>query len=208
MRNRIVLLITVIVIIVVAGIFYMQKSAGTKQQATVTPPQQQISPTATPNPSGAIVSPGNPVTYCTPQNLQAFVTLNPGAGNIYGTFTLKNISKLPCRILGGNFIAAEYDKTAVKNITVSHTGQTQPQPFIVGPDQTIYSQVHYPNGPQCQSEGLNQTEVTFTYPISPANTVAFENQEGKTAQIVQTCKSPTDMTEIRIWNMADKPIIQ
>lgn len=151
-------------------------------------------------------SPTTSVGYCSPQDLDAAVHFSPGAGNVYGTFTLKNMSPHTCYLLGGSFISAHYDTSTVKNITITHVGQTQPAPFILSPNQTLYSQVHYPNGPQCQSVGLNNTAVLFTYQISSTDTVTFKNENGSTQQQIHTCTSPTDQTEIQIWNMSTSPI--
>ena len=178
----------VLVILVVVGAFFYLRMGQSKS--------------LTPIPS---VSPTDSGPYCSPGDLQSLVELGAGAGNVYGTLTLKNISQDTCEVLGGDFVVADYD-SSVKNITITHIGQTQAQPFVLAPGQTIYSQVHYPNGPQCQSIGLNQTNVTFTYQISPTDTVSFKNQQGGAQQILQTCKSPNDRTEIQIWNMANHPI--
>jgi hypothetical protein len=151
------------------------------------------------------VTPTGKGNYCTSDELEALIALSPAAGNVYGTLTLKNVSSAECEVLGGKFVTADYD-SSIKNIAVTHIGQTQEKPFILSPGQTIYSQVHYPNGPQCQSVGLNQTRVTFSYQVSPTDAVSFKNSQGGTQQIVQSCLSPDDMTEIQIWNMANQPI--
>ena len=209
--KRDIILIGIVVLILLGGIgyFYLQNSASTRQQipASLTPTTQQPSPSISQTSGRATLSPSNEAVYCRSQNLQASLNLSPGAGNVYGTFMVKNISQGTCQVQGGEFILAKYDTNTVKNITVTHVGQTQKPPFILSPGETIYSQVHYPNGPQCQSIGLNTTGITFSYQISLTNTIAFKNQEGNTEEIpVHTCKSPTDMTEIQIWNMATQPI--
>ncbi|HSW88637.1 MAG TPA: DUF4232 domain-containing protein [Candidatus Saccharimonadales bacterium] len=159
--------------------------------------------------NGNLIEVGSPViavtnSDCKPHDLEANLDLSPGAGNVFGTFTLKNISANTCQVLGGSFINAKYNQS-ITNITVAHVGQTQPQPFTLAPNQTIYSQVHYPNGPQCSS-GVKTTKVTFIYNISPANIVTFKNTNGEAAQDVQTCTSASDITQIQIWNMATAPI--
>lgn len=193
--------IIVIILLIGAGFLFTRKTNNIVTSPQPSPTSAVTNPISTPSPSIT-----NTTTFCTPQNVQAGLTLSPGAGNVYGTFTLKNISSSTCQIIGGSFISPQYDTSTVKNITITDTGQTQSQPFDLAPNQSIYSQVHYPNGPQCQSVGLNQTPVTFSYKISPTDSVSFKTPDGKTQQIVQTCKSPTDMTEIQIWNMSTKPI--
>lgn len=209
MKKQGIFLLSVIIIVLLGGLgyFYIQNSTKISIPSKIshppTPTNQQTSPTVS---SKGHSSPAPVASYCTPQNLQASVNLSPGAGNIYGTFTLKNISHQTCQVLGGNFISVVYDTNTVKNITVTHIGQTQSLPFTLSPNQELYSQVHYPNGPQCNSIGINVTNITFTYKVSPTDTVTFKNQNGNVEQGVQTCKSLTDRTEIQIWNMANQPI--
>src|SRR5258708_1998281 len=128
-----------IVAIVIGGLYlYTQKSHTTNlpSKITNTPmPTQPISPSFQ-------LSPTEAVSYCTPQNLQALVDFNAGAGNIYGTFTLKNISNQTCTVLGGSFITVLYDADTTKNITISHVGKVQSAPFTLAPNQIIYSQTH------------------------------------------------------------------
>lgn len=149
-----------------------------------------------------IISESNTISYCSSSNLQAFLNLSPAAGNIYGTFTLKNISNQSCSISGGNFIEVSYPNS-IKNISVTHVGQTQSQPFTLSPNQTLYSQVHHPNGPQCQGP-TQQVNVSFSYKISPTNSITF-NTEGNTPAIVQDCQGP-EVTQIQIWQMSTQPI--
>jgi|SRR6185312_13615223 len=195
MRKLKVLLFGVIILLI-GGSFYFSRHNSTTQIL-----QNKISPTT----SKIFPSPKSMQTYCTSQDLQAIVNLSPGAGNVYGTFTLKNISHHTCQILGNEFILATYDTSVVKNITITHVGNVQQQPFTFSPGRTLYSQVHYPNGPQCQSVGLHATPVTFTYKISPTSIVTFSSGSQNIPQVVQTCMSPTDMTTIQIWNMSSQP---
>jgi len=144
-------------------------------------------------------------SYCTPSALDATLSLSGAAGNIYGTAAIKNTSNTPCQIIGNNFMDVSYD-SSIKNLTVTHTGTPTNQTFTIQPGKSIYSQVHYPNGPQCQGPTV-QDQVTFSYKISPSGSVTFKNTEnGNTAQIVQGCSSATDMTEITVWNMSSQPI--
>ncbi|HZE87149.1 MAG TPA: hypothetical protein VE090_02975, partial [Methylomirabilota bacterium] len=150
-----------------------------------------------PSPTGA--------TYCTPQNLQTLLTLSPAAGNIYGTFTIKNISQQTCQIIGNNDITPKYNTQTVTNINISRLGISAPQIFQLSSGQTVYSQVHYPNGPQC-STGIQTTPVTFSHQLSPQNTITFANQNGTTAENVTTCKAQADITTMQIWNLSSQPI--
>jgi len=143
---------------------------------------------------------------CSSQNLQAFLTTSPGAGTVYVTFTLKNISKASCRVAGGNFISATYDTATIKNITTSYIGETQTQPFILQAGQTLYSQAHYPNGPQCATSAPLPTKVTFSYQISQRDSVIFKTIDGNTEQDIPSCSSESDKTDIEIWHMSLQPI--
>lgn len=201
MIKRAGIIVGVVIVFFLGWIIYTQRPSTVPVSQT-----KKISPAVTRSISVS-PSPLAKLSFCSPKNLEAVVSLSAGAGNIYATVTIKNISKNPCQILGNQSIAAQYDIQTVKNITVVYVGKQQRDLFTLTPQQSIYSQIHYPNGPQCQSIGLNSTNVTFTYKISPDDTITFKNQDGKTAQIVQTCKDPTDMTEIEIWNIASEPIV-
>ena len=181
-----------------AAYYYSQKSSVTVRPNIIPTPTIRVQATAIPT---------NNSVYCLSSQLQAHIALQGAAGNIFGVLTLKNISQKSCEILGGTFITASYAAT-VKNITVSHVGNVQTHNFILSPSQTLYSQVHYPNGPQCQSVGLNPTPVTFSYKISPTETVVFSPEGNGLSAVVQACKSPTDITAIQVWNLSNTPITQ
>src|SRR5258706_1231267 len=199
MKKQVIIALSIIIIALLGGLyFYFHKQINSPDSQTVNKP---ISPTIYHQ-----LSPTNGIKFCTPQDLQASLSVSAGAGNIYGKFSLKNISKSDCQILGGDFIFATYDTNIVKNITITHIGETQVSPFILSNNSPIYSQVHFPNGPQCNSIGINPVNVTFTYKISPTENVTFKNQNGEAAQVVQTCKTPSDLTDIQIWNMSIQPI--
>lgn len=209
MNRQVIIILGILVILVGIIAYFDMKQKSTNITQSINSPSPTISQTATPTTSShttVLPSASTQLTYCMPANLQASISIDHAAGNVYGTLTLKNISSQKCQILGGQFIKANYDTNAIKNITITHQGQTQQQPFTLSSNQTLYSQVHYPNGPQCQTVGINQTPVTFTYQISSQDTVTFKDQNGLTQQTVQTCTSPTDMTEIQIWQLSTQPI--
>lgn len=163
------------------------------------PPQNPLTPTI-PVPTKKPVLQN---TYCDPKNLKAEIELSPAAGNIYGTFTIKNISQNPCQIVGNNFIKPE---TEAKNIAVIPQGTPGPALFTLSPGQTIYSQIHYPNGPQCQGP-TDSKDISFSYHISPDESVTFVGN-GHYKPLINVCQSPSEITQIRIWGMSDKPITQ
>lgn len=210
MKNTALGAMIILIVLLLAGVahFYYQNAGRGSQRFSALPTVRQIIPTVTHNQENSTGTPEGEKAFCTPDDLQASVVVGPAAGNIYGDMTLKNISRQSCRISGGEYINADYDTGTVKNIIVNHIGEVQPQQFTLVPGQSLYSRVHYPNGPQCHSIGLKSVRVTFTYRISPANTVTFTNQEGKTIQTVQACSSTADVTEIQIWNMSVQPITE
>lgn len=159
--------------------------------------------TSTSNPF-QISSNKNFTSYCAPNQLQANLSLEPAAGNIYGTFTIKNTSNTTCQVSGNSFITANYAST-IKNIAVTHVGEPTQSTYTLEPNQTLYSQLHYPNGPQCSS-AAQSTPVTFRYAVSPNKSITFTNSNGNTAQNVATCKASDEETTIQIWNISDKPI--
>jgi len=192
-------IILVIAFLILAAIFIFKlhrRSYAPSPTAPMTKPNTQITKPQ------AVNSSEN--SFCTPRDLQGSISLSPGAGNIYGTFTLTNMSSRPCKVLGGEFIDVHYNPT-ITNISITHVGQTQPAPFVLAPHQTIYSQVHYPNGPQCSSV-TKPVPVSFTYAIDAQKEVTFKDANGKAEQQVQACKSPNEITQIQIWNMATQPI--
>ncbi len=145
--------------------------------------------------------------YCKKQDLQASIMLSPGAGNIYGTLKLTNTGSEACEIAGSNPINIQYDADRNKNIQISYVGQTQSDTFNLPPHQSLYSQVHYPNGPQC-STTTNPVIVSFSYAISSRESIEFKNEDLINPVVVQSCKLATEMTQIQIWNLSNDPITQ
>lgn len=204
MRRNSIIAIIVIIFFLLAGVVYFAahntQNPAPASPTPISPTTSLETPTQTPSPTEA----ENTTSYCTPNQLQANLALEPAAGNIYGTFTLKNISSKTCRISGNSFISANYPNST-KNITITHVGEPTQPVYDLAQNQTLYSQLHYPNGPQCSS-GTQTTPVTFTYAVSPTNTVTFTGQNGSTSQNVTTCKNTNEETTIQIWNIANKPI--
>ena len=147
---------------------------------------------------------GIPSAFCKPQDLKADITFQGAAGNIYGTLAIKNVSKEKCPIRGSGFVNPSYSAT---NINVKTQGNPGPSSLTLLPDQTVYSQIHYPNGPQCQGP-IAYADVYFSYDISPGKNVEFKNQEGKVKQTIGVCKSLKEITEIDVWSLSEKPVNQ
>lgn len=193
MRNILTWLAIPIVLVLVAIGIFVYRGENAKHSPALTP-------TLTPTPTPAVK---NETAYCSPVDLEAIIETQGAAGSIYGTLKITNVSKKPCKILGGQYVGANYDKS-VKNLSLSYLGDLLQQNFILDPNKSLYSQVRYPNGPQC-SGPTKQTPVKFTYKVSPDDQVVFSNA-GNLSQIVQTCSSEDQDTEITIWNISKTPI--
>jgi hypothetical protein len=191
--KRIVIVFSVIIVILLVGIFYLYTRSANQTGTIVS------------SPAPITVAPSNSTYYCVSKDLQSSLSLSPGAGNIYGTLTIKNISGKPCQIIGNNFITANYDMQTIKNISLEHVGTPESALFQLSPNQTIYSQVHYPNGPQC-STGILTAKVIFRYAVSATDIVNFADENGTKEQNVTICNSPAEITTMQIWNMSSQPI--
>lgn len=163
-------------------------------------PHTNLIPVLTPTPTSAPIH-----SFCNTNDLQALITLSPGAGNVYGTLTVKNIGTKPCQIEGENYVNAKYDTQAVKNISIEHQGTAESSMYAISPNQSLYSQIHYPNGPQCSDRTI-ATPVTFAYSVSPNNTIDFVNNDNSKTVTVNTCLSNSEVTTIQIWNLSSTPI--
>lgn len=169
-----------------------------------------VAPTITPTPSIGVVpltqtvpstTPSTTAIFCLPKDLQASISTEGAAGNIYGTVTIKNISPKPCTIHADSFISATI---SASNITISPQGQKGPSTIELSPRQVVYSQIHYPNGPQC-SGSIKQVPVTFRYAISPTSTVTF-SPTSNLPSAMTTCSSLTEKTQLDVWSISLKPL--
>jgi hypothetical protein len=198
----------VIVVLVLCGIYFYTKNSVQQSSIKPTPqPTAPITPTIALKPTIIVTpSPFVPdVAYCTPQDLLTSLSLEPAAGNIYGKITIKNVSPNKCQVIGSNALSANYDTQAIKNISTTHQGDVASTLFSLAPNETLYSQIHYPNGPQCS--GPTQTaKVTFMYAVSPTENVDIVNQNGTIEQNIQVCQSESEQTTIDLWYLSTQPI--
>ena len=183
-------IIVVIIIIVFTGVYLYNKKA--RQESTITTAPTLI-PTVTSN------------AYCSTKDLQTTISFDPGAGNMNGTVIIKNISGGQCSIIGDNSISAQYNKQTIKNISIKQNGTSDTKLFKLSPNQSVYAKVHYPNGPQCQGPTVLQN-ITFTYAISPTDTITFADQKGVQKQVIQVCPTPSEITTIDLWPLTTQPI--
>lgn len=198
-RNMLAALGLLILVVIVIWLSYVFARPKIAKISNLTPQMAQVteSPTPTPVPT--------PITeaYCMPKDLDAMVNLDHAAGNVYGTLTITNKSIIACKIEAQNYIRVVPNKS-VKNIQISKTATSSADFYLLPPHQSAYALIHYPNGPQCNGPTVS-TSVQFIYQIAPSVTITFD-QTGTNQFLVQTCKSPDEITEIRESNMSNKPI--
>ncbi len=118
------------------------------------------------------------------------------AGNLYATITLQNTSDAECKVIGNNTLEVGYPDS-VTNFKTDTKGQASTPVFTLKPNQTIYSLIHYPNGPQCSSEAT-QVDAMVSYAISPKDTVSFKPATSDTLSI-PSCGSDSDITMVDLY---------
>ncbi|MGI8420521.1 MAG: DUF4232 domain-containing protein [Candidatus Levyibacteriota bacterium] len=195
---RILFGILLLILLIAGGVYiYQQKhlAVAPGRSTAIPTPTKQPTPTITPLPTVTLDS------YCTSANVTGTISLDGAAGNIFGTLTLKNISTKACAINANNFIQAT---STAKNITITQEGKIGLKYINLQPNQTIYSQVHYPNGPQCNGTTKAQT-ITFAYQISPSQTVTFEDKNNNLDQALTACAADDEKTAIEVWSISSSP---
>ena len=192
--KKIIIFITLFFALALISVGYVLRTPSIPSVPNPTPTSTPITAMPTENPLG----------FCTSSDLESTIVLDAAAGNIFGTISIKNISQNNCKIEGDNFIKPTF---TAKSITVSTQGSAGPQSIILTPNQTVYSQVHFPNGPQCQS-GISQINISFSYQVSSTDSVIFKNQNGSTQQAMVVCSLSTDLTDVQVWSIWAKPLNQ
>lgn len=142
--------------------------------------------------------------FCKSADIKTTFTPDVGAGNVYATLTLKNVSNNSCKISANRYVSAQFSAT---NISTKHQGLTGPSTITLNPNSQAYSQVHYPNGPQCQGP-INPQAVVFQYQISTSDSVNFINSKGSKYQTVNACNKDEGTTVLDVWSVFSKPITQ
>ncbi|CAN5172809.1 hypothetical protein BH09PAT1_BH09PAT1_5320 [soil metagenome] len=157
-------------------------------------------PTATPtlSPTPTISS-----SACLPSALQATISFEPAAGNIYGTAKLTNASTQLCTIFINQQLQLALLPT-IKNVKINYTNVLTPQTFTLQPKTSLYALVHMPNGPQCQSS-LHQVQASLSYEIMPGQPIAFMNNN-KSDFLINACQSSSDITTVDIATFSAKPL--
>jgi hypothetical protein len=183
MQKKFYIVIGIIIFVIFLGVIYLvfaNKSSLNLAVATSTPQ------TATPSPIAN--------TDCTNDQLSASASYEPAAGNIYGTLTITNTSNTDCTVTLGDTIKANY---TASNISINYESNPPTLSQNLHPGDKVYSQVHYPNGPQCQSEILPKP-VIFSYEMNNIK-VDFDSTS------VSACAG-SENTQIDIWPLSIKPI--
>jgi hypothetical protein len=140
------------------------------------------------------------IILCRKEQLSASISPEGAAGNIYAKIEITNKSKTDCDVVLGNTIIVQ---VKAQNIII-HNQQTVPSEYFkLAPSQKIYSQVHYPNGPQCQT-GVSPKQITFLYEI-PQTEFTMELIPTQ-KMILQACTSQAEKTTIDIWPLSKNPI--
>jgi len=193
MRN-LTLTVTLVAIVTFSFAIYFLVSHFSPQ----TPVIEKTSPTPI-SPTQTLTPPQ--ATTCKPEQLSGTLSAQGAAGNIYAKLTLTNIGKTACDVELGNTITAIFE---AKNIVLHPMQTVSPETLSLMPGDKAYSQVHYPNGPQCQS-GITPVSITVQY--STNQTSAFFKPDAQTGKVlVQACSAQTEKTTIDIWPLSKNPI--
>jgi hypothetical protein len=199
MKNVVIVLLLIIILI---GASYLllhnQKSATVTPTTSPTPTQtSQAMPTTQPSPSPSVSA------YCMPSQLQTSMQPEGAAGNVYVTLTIKNTSKTTCQVTGNNLVKVDYPLSVTNFKTVTKRQPTTAV-FTLAPNQTIYSLIHYPNGPQCSSQATN-VNAGVSYTVSANDTVSFKPTSGTTLEI-PSCGSASDITTIDLYPFSTQQV--
>jgi hypothetical protein len=192
--------IIALVILGILGFWFLNMQKSQTPSSSYTSSQnnnstQPVTPSQEPNKT---------VAYCTPNQLTGQLIPNVGAGNVFVSVTLKNTSTTECKV---DNVLPELDyPNSVQNITTSPQGQPTSKTLNLKPNQTVYSQLHYPNGPQCSGPTLGVNSAV-SLQISPDNTFTFQPQ-GSTTLDIEACQAASQMTQVQIWPLSEKPITQ
>lgn len=195
-------MIVIILLVIVGGAGYLllhnQKSSPTTPTPSPTPTvTSQTTPTTQPSPSSSASA------YCKPTQLQAYMQPDVAAGNVYVTLTIRNTSTTSCQVTGNNLPKVDYP-LSVTNFKTDTKKQSTTAVFTLAPTKTIYSLIHYPNGPQCSSQATN-VDAGVSYAISANDTISFKPTSGTTLQI-PSCGSASDITTIDLYGFSTQQV--
>lgn len=212
MKNRtIIIILFLLFLFFAAGYFFLKEFSKSGPTPSYSPsptsslaPTNSLSPAASITPTAANVTPTTQtqISQCTNDQLAATIAAQGGAGNIFGTLELTNTGATTCSVVLGNTVI---ETTPAKNITVHYQQTAQTQVFVLKPHAKVYSQVHFPNGPQCSS-GVTPQPITFLYKADQI-AVPFQSTTPQTGTLmIQACTSQTEKTVVDIWPLSQSPI--
>lgn len=200
---RIVLIILVVVIVVGAGFFFLSQNKKTSNVSETREDKLTSMEQATPTPMQSSESSSVASEPCKPSQLKAVASTDVAAGNAYVTLTLQNTSDSSCQVIGNNFPEVQYP-LAVQNFKMDQKGTPANNTFTLAPNQTIYSLIHFPNGPQCSSQATD-VNAAVSYQISSADSVTFTPTSGPTVDI-PSCGKNSDITMIDLYPFSTQPV--
>ncbi|HAU07931.1 MAG: hypothetical protein UW46_C0001G0087 [Candidatus Yanofskybacteria bacterium GW2011_GWF1_44_227] len=144
------------------------------------------------------------IAYCLPEQISAEAKFEGAAGNIFGTFIIKNNSENTCQIDGKTFVEANFDKDLYTNINLINDGLAGTSIYVLKPQESVYAAIHIPNGPQCSSK-IRSVPTTFSYAISPDNSIIFNiNNQAKKEFLITACGAAGEFTDVSITNLSDQ----
>ncbi len=145
--------------------------------------------------SSGLVIPGF-TSSCSVQNLSSTLSFQGAAGNMYGTAQIKNLSSKSCYVSGKNFLTIQFS-SPTSNIKLAYKTPESNQTYLLGPQESIYALIHYPNGPQCSSS-IKQVSTSFTYQIAQGALLTFHDMSGKQMFLITGCSAQSDITQVDI----------
>jgi hypothetical protein len=194
MKNmRLIIILSIIIAFCVAGYYFLQ-TFSKPQNVSKYPAPPFIKLSTSPSSANLMTKTSPASSQCTQGQLQATIIEQAGAGNIYG--------KTACSLELGNTIAVMTD---TKNVTIHYQKTAPNMMYILAPGANVYSQVHYPNGPQCQS-GISPKPITFLYKSGQISDTFQSKTPHMGTLMIQACTSPTEKTTIDIWPLSISPI--
>lgn len=205
MRNlTLVVILLAIIAFSVAGYFLISKfSPQDNNSAVAYPSTSTISQSQTPTQANAKTT-ATQTTFCQANQLTAKLTSQGAAGSIYDALEITNMGTKSCELEIGNIVRAMFDDKYIvpKNIVIHYVQTIPAYSFTLVPGAKVYSQIHYPNGPQCQS-GIEPIQISF---VVDQSDIIFKPGAQSKNLMIQACKSDAEKTTVDIWPLSKNPI--
>jgi hypothetical protein len=196
----IVLLLAIIALVVVVNFLFSKFTPQNNPVITLSPTITQTSTQTSPAAISQAPSPDQS-KLCKKEQLSTQVSSQGAAGNIYAKIEIANIGKSSCVVALGDTITVQL---YAQNVTL-HYQQTVPTDYLtLNPSEKVYSQIHYPNGAQCPSGGV-QKQVSFLYFV-PQTTYQIDLGAPVEKLSILQCTSQSEITTIDIWPLSKNPV--